>query len=222
MKKDDFNNWVFDLDNTLYSAETGIFQQVDKLMGEFISKHLKLEIAEAKIIQKKFFKEFGTTLRGLMNEYNVEPEFFLEEVHKLDYSIIKPNPLLADVLNKIHGKKILFTNANRSHANEIMKRLKIENLFDNIFDIANANYIPKPDIKSYYKLIKNFDIDAKKTIMFDDIARNLVPASKLGFTTVWIDVGKENYSDDIANSKEYLDYETTNLPQWLNSFINAL
>ena len=69
---------------------------------------------------------------------------------------------------------------------------------------------------------KNFDINAEKTIMFDDIARNLVPASNLVFTTVWIDVGKENYSDDIANSKEYLDYETTNLPQWLNSFIKEL
>jgi len=217
-----YSTWIFDLDNTLYSAETGIFQQVDRLMGEFISKHLKLEISIAKKIQKKFFKEFGTTLRGLMNEYDVEPEFFLNEVHKLDYSIIEPNPLLTNVLKQIQGKKIIYTNANRSHTNEIIKRLKIENLFDNIFDISNANYIPKPDIESYRKLIKNFDINAEKTIMFDDIARNLVPASKLGFTTVWIDVGKENYSDDIANSKEYLDYETTNLPQWLNSFIKEL
>ena len=98
MKKDDFNNWVFDLDNTLYSAETGIFQQVDKLMGEFISKHLKLEIAEAKIIQKKFFKEFGTTLRGLMDNHGIDPDFFLEEVHKLDYSIVGPNQKLNEEL----------------------------------------------------------------------------------------------------------------------------
>ena len=135
MKKEYFNTWVFDLDNTLYSAETGIFQQVDRLMGEFISKHLKLEISIAKKIQKKFFREFGTTLKGLMDEYDVEPEFFLEEVHKLDYSIIEPNPLLTNVLKQIQGKKIIYTNANRSHTNEIIKRLKIENLFDNIFDI---------------------------------------------------------------------------------------
>ena len=220
MNFNNYNTWVFDLDNTLYSAETGIFDQVDILLGKFISKNLNLEIFEAKKIQKQFFKEFGTTLKGLMDEYNVDPEHFLDEVHNLDYSIINPDPLLKDMLLKLDGRKIIYTNANRNHANEIIKRLNIENIFDNIFDIKDANYIPKPDIKPYQKLVNLYEINPQKTIMFDDIARNLVPASKLGFTTVWINVGKENYSDNIKESKEYLNYETTNLPLWLNSIIN--
>jgi len=219
MNFNNYNTWVFDLDNTLYSAETGIFDQVDILMGKFISKNLNLEIFEAKKIQKQFFKEFGTTLKGLMDEYNVDPEHFLDEVHNLDYSIVNPDPLLKDMLLKLDGRKIIYTNANRNHANEIIKRLNIENIFDNIFDIKDANYLPKPDIKSYYKLVDLYKINPQKTIMFDDIARNLVPASKIGFTTVWINMGKENYSDNIKESKEYLNYETTNLPLWLNSII---
>tara|TARA_B110000014_G_C20002448_1_gene519534 strand:+ start:240 stop:905 length:666 start_codon:yes stop_codon:yes gene_type:complete len=219
MNLNNYDTWIFDLDNTLYSAETGIFDQVDILMGKFISKNLKLEISEAKKIQKQFFKEFGTTLKGLMDEYNVDPEHFLDEVHNLDYSIINPDNLLRDMLLKLNGRKIIYTNANRNHANEIIKRLNIENIFDNIFDIKDANYIPKPDIKPYQQLVNLYKINPQKTIMFDDIARNLVPASKIGFTTVWINVGKENYSDNIKESKEYLDYETTNLPLWLNSII---
>ena len=114
---------------------------------------------------------------------------------------------------------IIYTNANKKHVDSILNQLDIENIFEGIFDIANANYIPKPEMAPYKKLIDKFNIDPKKTVMFDDIARNLVPASKLGFTTVWIDIGKENYSDDIKNSKKYLNYETTSLPLWLNSII---
>ena len=112
MNFNNYNTWVFDLDNTLYSAETGIFDQVDILMGKFISKNLNLEIFEAKKIQKQFFKEFGTTLKGLMDEYNVDPEHFLDEVHNLDYSIVNPDPLLKDMLLKLDGRKIIYTNAN--------------------------------------------------------------------------------------------------------------
>ena len=219
MNKTNFNTWIFDLDNTLYSAETGIFDQVDQLMGQFISKHLNLEMPEAKKLQKEYFKEHGTTLRGLMDNHNIDPELFLNEVHKLDYSIIKPDILLKSALEHLQGRKIIFTNANKSHVDNVLSQLNMNNIFDSVYDISDADYYPKPDIGTYKNLIKKYNIDAEKTIMFDDIARNLVPASKLGFTTVWIDIGKENYSDDIKNSKKYLNYETTSLPLWLNSII---
>ena len=214
-----FNTWIFDLDNTLYSAETGIFDQIDQLMGKFISKHLNLEMPEAKKLQKEYFKEHGTTLRGLMDNHNINPELFLNEVHKLDYSIIKSDILMKKALENLKGRKIIFTNANKSHVDNVLNRLNINNLFNSVYDITDANYFPKPDIRTYKNLVNKYNIDATKTVMFDDIARNLVPASKLGFTTVWIDIGKENYSDDIENSKKYLNYETTSLPLWLNSII---
>ena len=171
------------------------------------------------ILQKKYIKKHGTTLKGLMDEHNIDPVHFLEEVHKLDYSIIKPDILMKNSLEKLTGRKIIFTNANKSHVDNVLNRLNINNIFDSVYDITDADYYPKPDIRSYKSFVKKYNIDATKTIMFDDIARNLVPASKLGFTTVWIDIGKENYSDDIKNSKKYLNYETTSLPLWLNSII---
>ena len=212
------DSWIFDLDNTLYSADDGIFEQVHILMGKFISKHLNLDIKEAKKMQNKYFKEHGTTLRGLMDNHGIEPDTFLDEVHRLDYSIVKPNYELAENLKKINGKKFIFTNANKQHTDNVLERLKIANLFDGIFDIKMANYIPKPQIESYEKFIETYKINPKKTIMFDDIAKNLVSAYKVGFKTVWINVGYENISDDIASSKKFLNYETSDVSNWLNSF----
>ena len=211
------DTWIFDLDNTLYSADSGIFQQVHKLMGKFIVEHLNVNINEAKNIQRKYYKKHGTTLRGLMDNHGIDPDSFLEEVHKLDYSIVSPNLKLAKNLENLNGKKFIFTNANKKHADIILDKLQITNLFEGIFDIKMANYIPKPEIQTYEKLIETYNINPNKTIMFDDIAKNLVPASKKGFTTVWINVGHENFSDDIASSKKYLDHQTKDLSNWLSN-----
>ena len=101
------DTWIFDLDNTLYSADSGIFQQVHELMGKFVSNHLNIGINEAKEIQKKYYKKHGTTLRGLMDNHGVEPDYFLSEVHKLDYSIVNANKELNVQLSKLNGKKMV-------------------------------------------------------------------------------------------------------------------
>ena len=214
--KTKIDTWIFDLDNTLYSADSGIFQQVHVLMGKFVSEYLNIDIKEAKKIQRKYYKKHGTTLRGMMDNHGVDPDKFLNEVHKLNYSIVSPNKQLNKELTKLPGKKIVFTNANKQHANNILVRLELTGMFDEIFDIKMADYIPKPEIKPYKDIINKFDINPTNAIMFDDIAKNLVPAKNLGFTSVWINVGYENFSDDIANSKNFLDFETKDLFLFLN------
>jgi len=214
--KNKINTWIFDLDNTLYSADSGIFQQVHTLMGKFVSAHLNIDIKKAKELQRKYYRQHGTTLRGLMDNHNVDPDHFLSEVHQLDYSIVGPNFKLNRELKKLKGRKIIYTNANRQHANDILIRLELTNVFDEIFDIKTANYIPKPEASPYEQIISEFNIDPITTIMFDDIAKNLVPAKNVGFASVWIDVGYENFSDDIAKSKKYLDYETKDLSLFLD------
>tara|TARA_B100000965_G_scaffold405256_1_gene438544 strand:+ start:487 stop:1164 length:678 start_codon:yes stop_codon:yes gene_type:complete len=213
--KKKIDTWVFDLDNTLYSAESGIFQQVHELMGKFVSNKLKIDLDSAKKLQSKYFIKHGTTLKGLMDNHGVEPDEFLDYVHKLDYSIIHPNNDLNKEISKLQGRKIIYTNANRQHVNEILLRLDLTNIFDEIFDIKMANYIPKPEINAYKDFIKRFNINPKTTIMFDDIAKNLVPAKNVGFKSVWIDLGIENISDDIKNSKRFLDFETKDLSKFL-------
>ena len=211
------DTWIFDLDNTLYSADSGIFQQVHELMGKFVSNHLNIGINEAKKIQKKYYKEHGTTLKGLMDNHGVEPDYFLAEVHKLDYSIVNSNKNLNNELNKLSGKKIIYTNANMQHTLDVLERIELSNFFDEIFDIKMANYIPKPEIKPYEQIINKFNINPSSSAMFDDIAKNLVPAKKVGFTSVWIDAGYENFSDDIKASKKYLDHETTNITEFVEN-----
>ena len=213
--KEKINTWIFDLDNTLYSADSGIFQQVHKLMGEFISKNLKMDMVEAKKLQSKYYKQHGTTLRGLMDNHGVEPDYFLDEVHKLDYSIVGPDEVLNKELEKIQGRKIIYTNANKKHVVDVLERINLTNFFDEIFDIKMANYIPKPEIRPYEQIIDIFNINPISSAMFDDIAKNLVPAKKVGFTPVWVDAGYENFSDDIQASKDYLDYSTRNLSSFL-------
>ena len=209
------DTWIFDLDNTLYSAESGIFQQVHILMGEFVSKKLNLDIKKAKEIQTKYFIKHGTTLRGLMDNHNVDPDEFLDEVHKLDYSIVKPNKKLNSEIDKLNGRKIIYTNANKKHADEILSRLELTNAFDHIFDIKLANYVPKPEIEPYKEIINKYNINSSSSVMFDDIAKNLVPAKNVGFTSVWIDIGFENISDDIKFSREFIDFETKDLSIFL-------
>ena len=209
--------WIFDLDNTLYSADSGIFQQVHELMGKFVSNYLSIDIDDAIKIQKKYYKQHGTTLRGMMDNHSVDPDHFLSEVHRLDYSIIGPDLKLNKELTKLNGRKIIYTNANMQHALDVLERLELSNFFDEIYDIKKANYIPKPEISPYEQLIEQFNINAESAAMFDDIAKNLVPAKKVGFTSVWIDAGYENFSDDIKASKQYLDHQTKNITEFLEN-----
>tara|TARA_B100000674_G_C37718566_1_gene858637 strand:- start:270 stop:944 length:675 start_codon:yes stop_codon:yes gene_type:complete len=215
--KEKINTWIFDLDNTLYSADSGIFQQVHKLMGKFISDNLNMDLEEAKKLQSKYYKQHGTTLRGLMDNHGVDPDHFLAEVHKLDYSIVGPNKMLNQELDKLKGRKIIYTNANKQHVTDVLEKIELSNYFDEIFDIKMANYVPKPELKPYEQIIDLFNINASTSAMFDDIAKNLVPAKKVNFTSVWIDAGYENFSDDIEASKQYLDYETRDLSLFIKN-----
>ena len=213
--KEKINTWIFDLDNTLYSADSGIFQQVHQLMGEFISKNLNMDMSDAKKLQSKYYKQHGTTLRGLMDNHGIDPDHFLDEVHRLDYSIVGSNKTLNEELHKLEGRKIIYTNANKKHVIDVLDRIDLSNFFDEIFDIKMANYIPKPELKPYEQIVNLFNIEPKSSAMFDDIAKNLVPAKKVNFTSVWIDAGYENFSDDIKASKEYLDFSTRDLSLFL-------
>ncbi len=213
--KEKIDTWIFDLDNTLYSADSGIFQQVHKLMGEFISKNLNMDMLEAKKLQAKYYKQHGTTLRGLMDNHGINPDYFLDEVHRLDYSIVSYNKILNEELYKLDGRKIIYTNANKKHALDVLDRIDLSDYFDEIFDIKMANYIPKPELKPYEQIIDLYNINPNSSAMFDDIAKNLVPAKKVNFTSIWIDAGYENFSDDIEASKEYLDFQTRDLSLFL-------
>ena len=140
--------WLFDLDNTLYSGDTKVFDQVDKRMSKYISDKLNVSIDEAKKIQKNYFHEYNTTLNGMIKNHEINAQEFLDFVHDIDLEFLKNDKGLELELSKIKDKKIIFTNGSRAHAENVTKRIGINKLFDGIFDIVDSDFIPKPAIPS--------------------------------------------------------------------------
>ena len=168
--------WLFDLDNTLYSGDTKVFNQVDKKMSFFISKKLNVNLEEAKKIQKNYFQEYHTTLNGMIKNHNINAEEFLQYVNDVDLNFLKKDLNLQNELTKLMGKKYIFTNGSKAHASNVTKRIGIENLFDGVFDIIDSDFIPKPSIEPYKKIIQKYGIEPDYCIFIEDIARNLKPA----------------------------------------------
>ena len=197
---------LIDLDNTVYPENSNIFSLIDIRMKSFISKNLNVSLEKSYEIQKKYFMENGTTLKGLMLHHNIKPEPFLNYVHDIDLSSIQNNPKLIAVLKEYKGKKIIFTNGSQDHAIKVLQRIGIKQYINGIFDIIDAEYIPKPEIVTYKKVLKKYNLIPEKTIMIDDLPINLKTAKKLGINTVLI-----NQKHDSKNNHNYINLVCSNI-----------
>jgi putative hydrolase of the HAD superfamily len=209
----DAEAWLFDLDNTLYPAAVDLFQQIDIRMRSYIARFLGLDLDEAYALQKKYFSEYGTSMRGLMDLHGLDPAPFLAHVHDIDVSILDPAPLLERALSALPGRKLVFTNASVAHARRVLDRLGVDHHFNDIFDIVAAEYRPKPEPEIYRKLIEQHVIDPNCTVMVEDMARNLLPAAALGMTTVWVRTGSEWGAVDADAG--HIHYVVDDLVTWL-------
>ena len=226
MNLSDIKNWVFDLDNTLYSPEEDIFSQIDKRMTEFIISKLNVNEEEAFNIQKKYFLEYGTTLSGLMKRENIDPDEFLEFVHDINLEILKPNIELSKIIKNLPGDKFIFTNGSKKHAENVLKQLEMSGIFDDIFDIKESNFIPKPNINAYLNFIDKTKIEPDVSIMFEDIGRNLEAAKKLGMKTVLIkrnvpmrnDKFKTKDFESLWEDYDFADCITDDLVKFFNNY----
>jgi len=211
--------WIFDLDNTLYSGKTKVFEQVDKKMSKYISEKLKVSIEEAKKIQKNYFYEYNTTLNGMIKNHKIDANEFLDFVHDIDIDFLQKDIKLAEEIEKLNGKKIIFTNGSKKHALNVTKRIGIDQYFDDIFDIVEAEFVPKPAMEPYKKLVKKHKIDPKSCVFIEDIARNLKPAYEMGMKTIWIE-NDEPWAKKFSDS-DFVNYKTNNLSEFLKK-INLL
>ncbi|HLO76676.1 MAG TPA: pyrimidine 5'-nucleotidase [Magnetospirillum sp.] len=217
-------SWVFDLDNTLYPASSSLFPQIDVRMRQFIAQRLKLGLDEAYVLQKRYYREFGTTLRGLMLMHGLEPEDFLEYVHDIDHTVLDAAPRLDAALAALPGRRLIFTNGSELHAIRVMERLGIASRFDGIFDIKAAAFIPKPQPECYRAMLDRFGIGAAGAAMVEDIHRNLKPACDIGMTTVW--VRQDNHPDHKVVSHDdddlsHVHHITDDLVAWLEQIPRA-
>jgi putative hydrolase of the HAD superfamily len=213
--------WVFDLDNTLYPHHSNLFSQIDVKMTGYVAELLQVPRDEARKVQKDFYLHYGTTLKGLMENYGVDPDDFLEKVHDIDYSWIDPDPALGDAIKALPGRKFIFTNGDRGHAERAARQLGVLEHFDEIFDVVAADLVPKPAAETYDKFRSLHRIDCGRAAMFEDLARNLTVPKALGMTTVL--VVPNNFEPTFAEiwesgqDNDHVDHVTDNLSEFLRN-----
>lgn len=178
--------WIFDLDDTLYPPEQGVMGLVQKRINAFMVAAVGLPEDEARVLQRQFLNEHGTTLAGLMANYAVDPEAFLQEVHDVPLDSLEANPRLAERLRRLPGRKFVLTNGARYHAHRVIDRIGLAGLFDGVFAIEDMDLTPKPAPSTFRRFLQRFEIDPHRAVFFEDTPKNLVPAKVLGMTTVLI------------------------------------
>lgn len=201
MPLSDVRYWVFDLDNTLYPRECRLFDQIDKLITAYVAEITGLDHTPARALQKEFFRDYGTTLRGLMATRDVDPHHFLSKVHAIDYTPVQSNPELMDAIRALPGNKYIFTNADAAHAEAVIDRLGGNDVFDGIFDVVDAGFEPKPHRGPYEKFLADHRVVATKAAMFEDMEKNLLTAHEVGMRTVHVVPG-DDFADDSLEAFE--------------------
>ena len=203
--------WLFDLDNTLYPAESEYMALIEGRMTDFVERETGLPREEARALQKRYYTEHGTTLAGLMAHHGMEPKAFLDEVHDVAMDRLTPDPALRDAIDALPGRRLIFTNGSLGHAARVLNHLGLAKLFEDVFAIETADYLPKPAMATFEKVIARHVFDPKATAFFEDSEKNLAPAALLGMTTVLVG------AHAAASTADFVDYRTHDLAGFLTS-----
>ena len=218
---DSFENWIFDLDNTIYDIKAGLFVKISERITEYIMTKLSFTREEANLVRSDMYKKYGLTLTGLMREYEIDPDKYLDFIHDFTHPELKYEKQLKLSLKNLSGRKFIYTNASQDHAENILSAMGIEAEFEKILDIKATQYVPKPDPKSYEIMLKSFGIfsnQIENSIFIEDTAKNLKPAKLLGLKTVWME--NERNLEDYKENAKYVDYKYSDLKSFLNDISN--
>jgi len=213
-------DWIFDLDNCLYPASTGLFELIDERMGAYIERLLGVDPSEAKRVQKAHFHAHGTTLAGLMKEHGVDPRHFLDDVHAIPLDRLSRDERLSLGLAGLPGRKLIFTNADEPYARRVLDALGVGEHFAEMHDIHAAELRPKPDRHGYDRMLDRFQIDPARAAMVEDMAQNLRPAKALGMTTVWVDNGSERGNH--GHHPDFIDLTIADVGEWLEDMLGEI
>ena len=210
-------NWIFDLDNTIYDINAGVFEKISSRITEYIITALSVTREEANIVRSNMYKKYGLTLTGLMREYGIAPDEYLDYIHDVTHPELKYDEQLKLDLTNLTGRKFIYTNASQNHSKNILSVMGIEAEFEKILDIKATQYLPKPDPRSYNIMLKAFGISTDQignSIFIEDTAKNLRPAKLLGLKTVWIE--NDFNLKDYREHSEFIDYKYSDLKSFLN------
>lgn len=217
--------WIFDLDNTLYRADVSFFADIGEKMTHFISRYLTMQPEAARLLQEEYYHDYGATLSGMMDIHGMDPAEFLDYVHDVDLSVLKPNPALRDAIAALPGRKLIFTNGSRGHIQNVASHLNLLDLFEGGFAIEDADYMPKPKRSAYETFNQVFDVIPEETIFFEDTIRNLEVPKAMGMTTILVsdeieetESGKIRATDPGTGRSfeaNYVDDVASDLAAWL-------
>ena len=199
--------WIFDLDNTLYPASVDLFGQIKIKMSNYIMKLLDVDEATAEKIRAEYWKKYGTSLAGLMQNYKIDPNDFLKVVHDIDFSMLPKDLDLLDALNNLPGRKLVYTNGTVPYAREVLKYRGVLSVFDEIYGIEDAAYIPKPFPEAFEIIFSKAKIVPNRSAMFEDEERNLEVPFKLGLKTILV--------SDVQSNVEHVSYSIKRLTDFL-------
>lgn len=211
------NVWVFDLDDTLYPRVSGLWAQIDKRISAYVKKQLEIDDdEEVKRLRRHFRDTYGGALWGMIEEYFVDADDYLKDVHNIDYSPLKPNHQLAKDISLLPGRKFIFTNADRNHAERVLAHRGLTGCFDGIYDVTFTDFLPKPFPQAYERFLSRFSILPEKTAMFEDNLANIAICKKLGMTTLWVGGGETKENPPLV------DITVPQLDVFLHSLIGRL
>jgi len=210
-------DWIFDLDNCLYPANSRLFELIDQRMTGYIERLLGVDATEARRVQKMHFHGSGTTLAGLMKHHDVDPRHFMDDVHDIPLDRVARDDRLVTALTRLPGRKFIHTNGNADYAWKVLDRLGIAAEIDHLHDIFAADLTPKPELHGYRKLLDQFGIAPAAAVMVEDMVRNLAPAKALGMTTVWVDNGSERGNHGFEEA--IVDHRISDVGEWLETVL---
>jgi putative hydrolase of the HAD superfamily len=206
-------SWVFDLDNTLYAPEARLFDQIEVRMTTWVMAALDLARTEADTLRRKYWRAYGTTLAGLMAEHDVDPGPYLNEVHDIDLSHLRPDPGLAARIADLPGRKFVFTNGCAPYANRVLAARGLDNVIDAVFGVEHAGFQPKPNRAAYEAFFATARIDPRFGAMFEDDPRNLAAPHQMGMRTVHV--------ADHAHPAPHIHHHTSDLTEFLTGIGDA-
>jgi len=196
---------LFDLDDTLYATNSGMMQEISQRMSEYMVTRVGISRDDVERQRKDYWARYGTTLRGLYVERHIDPHDFLDFVHDVDVEgCLQPDPRLETMLAQLPQAKSIFTNAPGNYGRRVMRALGVEKYFDAVFDIHFIEYASKPNQLAYDRVVAAVPVAPTECLMIDDTARNLVPAKKLGMTTVWLNGTEDRYGTEGRESADFI------------------
>lgn len=205
------DTWLFDLDNTLYPLESEFMGLIEARMTDFVARMTGLPRDEARALQKRYFIEHGTTLSGLMINHGMEPKAFLDEVHDVSMDRLVPDAALRQAIARLPGRRLIFTNGSLGHAERVLRHLNLHDLFDDLFAIETADYLPKPALATFDKITKLHAVRPPQAAFFEDSEKNLVPAARLGMSTILVGPHAKD------STSEHVHFRTNDLAGFLSS-----